>query len=93
MIARDAAIKGGTGWGIKKNGRAQCFGEGWHLTGGWGSEFWVLVGIALLSLLLVTNPDPPHKEYFEECTWSHYCNNFEKSESEYVLSKPSICIR
>ena len=28
---------------------------------------------------VVANPDPPWK-YPEECPWSDYCNNFEKSE-------------
>ena len=30
---------------------------------------------------LAANPDPPHKKHPEECTWSDYCNDFEKSES------------
>ena len=26
-----------------------------------------------------------HKKHPEECTWSEYCNNFEKSEREYIF--------
>ena len=39
---------------------------------------------------LLPNSDLPHKEYPGECAWSDYCNNFEKSESEYFLSNPNI---
>ena len=28
----------------------------------------------------------PHKKYPEECAWSEFCNNFEKSQRERIFS-------
>ena len=32
----------------------------------------------------------PYKEHSKKCAWPDYCNNFEKSEREYFLSKQQI---
>ena len=32
----------------------------------------------------------PHKKHPEKCAWSEYCDNFEKSERVYFLSKQQI---
>ena len=73
-----SAIKGGMGLGMKEMGRAEFFWWGVTSKEGRASKFWALVGRAL--------PDPPIKKHPEECSWSEYCNNFEKSVCESTFS-------